>query len=93
MDALAHELVPLPKKFRRHNYDRSRAVPYRLVLLVRELDQDLGRWVLDFEEGEDRRSVVGDCDIADIVNKHLRKIEARAICTMLLEKRDIAFQS
>ena len=54
------------EELRGYEDNGGRAVTDFGVLLAGEVDQDLARWVRNFEEGEDGRAVVGDRDVLEV---------------------------
>jgi hypothetical protein len=71
VDLVLHELVRPPQQLGRYYDDRGCAIADFLVLLLGEVDEDLARGVLDVEQREDGRAVVGHRHVADVVDHHL----------------------
>ncbi len=63
MYPVLHQLVSPPEQLGGDQDHRRGAIANLLVLLMRQVDQDLSRRVLDVEEAEDRSAVVCYCDI------------------------------
>lgn len=60
VDLLLDELVRAPKQLGGNEDNGGRAITDFLVLLLRKVDENAARGVLDRKEGKDRRAVVGD---------------------------------
>ena len=69
--AVLHQLVRALQQLGGEDDDRGGAVAHLLVLHLRELHEDARRRVLDLELVEDRRAVVRDRHLAQVVDEHL----------------------
>jgi hypothetical protein len=69
--AVLHQLVRALQQLGGEDDDRGGAVAHLLVLHLRELHEDARRRVLDLELVENRRAVVRDRHLAQVVDEHL----------------------
>ena len=70
MDLALHHLVPPPQQLARHDHHPCRAVPHLRVLQLGQVDQHPGGGVVNLQLGQDGGPVVGDEDVADVVDQH-----------------------
>ena len=71
VDAVLDEVVAAAEQLGRHDDDRGGAVPDLVVLELGQIDQDAGGRMLHLELAQDGGAVVGDEDVADVVDEHL----------------------
>ncbi|KAI3475615.1 hypothetical protein L1887_62957 [Cichorium endivia] len=71
VDLVLDQLVGATEELGGDDDDRGGAVADLLVLLLCELDEDAACGLVDLEEREDGGAVVGDGDVANVVDEHL----------------------
>ena len=71
MDLLLDELIGALEEFSSEDNDGGGAISDLSVLNLREFDENFGGWVSHLELLEDSGAIVGDGDVADVVDEHL----------------------
>ncbi len=64
------QLITPFEQFGGNKDHRSRTVTDLLVLELSKIDQETSGRVFYFELGQDCGSIVGDCDVADVIDEH-----------------------
>jgi len=80
MDLLLDELVGALKKFSSEDNDGGGAISDLSVLNLRQFDENFGGWVSHLELLEDSGAIVGDGDIAYVIDEHLVKTHGSKTC-------------
>ena len=73
MDLLLDELVGALEEFSSKNNDGGGAISDLSVLNLRQFDENFGCWVCNFELFENSGAIIGDGDVADVIDEHLVK--------------------
>ena len=71
VDAVLDQVVAAAEELGGDDDDRGGAVADLVVLELGQIDQDAGGGMLHLELAEDGGAVVGDEDVADVVDEHL----------------------
>mmetsp|Transcript_25773 Transcript_25773/g.42095 ORF Transcript_25773/g.42095 Transcript_25773/m.42095 type:complete len:213 (-) Transcript_25773:41-679(-) len=71
MNVLLNQGSGTLQKFSGNNSHRGSTVTNLLILEIGQLDQDFGAWMLQIQTLENGCAIVGDNDIANIIDQHL----------------------